>query len=504
MSNIPPPPSSDPAALILMSLAMLAILALFLEWVVRGFVKRLWRSRFNQVYLFFTTSNSPRRQEPAFRHNGPVTFFITPEQRRQHAEAMAQQQAPPPPVAQPVVAEPALAPAAPRRYFQTIEFERPEAAEEAAPEPPQQAPKEALADDIDLSDLEDVEALIAGVDIPMIPLSSIAQADNIAIIGPKGSAKTTILRSITAVRNGARIVLDPHNFPGKWPGQVVGGGMKYLDIATAFQRLHSKMVTRAEQLDAGQVAEGAFPRRTIVSDEFFSIVTDIKELAAARRRTDKEAPPIPDVGTFLLKRITGGRKFSECVLVVSHNDTLTGLGLPDGSADMKECFDWFIYTGSFTRRSTDKDVRKAAMDMERPIVAYHTATDRWFVVAFDLDVYHKDQLFQTISAVSAPEIPAETGLKQAEIPAEALKPETDTETDDFGVPTPNFSTPDSFKGYDFSGFAQLISAGKLTRKDVLQTVLQLSPGGSKRYKSAQRWLEVAIEQIESEQSVEVA
>jgi hypothetical protein len=216
---------------------------------------------------------------------------------------------------------------------------------------------------------------------PRLTLSEVAQSDNIAVIGPKGAGKTTLLLTIMANRPSQYVALDPHNSPGKWPCQVAGAGRKYAEIDAALRGLDAAMSKRFEQLALGEVAEGQFERRTVVADEFRSIA---QQLANTKDRKG--------AGKYILDRISEGRKVGECVLLAGHNDTVGDLGI-EGSSAMKTCFDYIIYVGGMAfQRFADKDKGAATSEMlaelqaeERQIVAWETATGRWFIVDFDLE-----------------------------------------------------------------------------------------------------------------------
>lgn len=216
------------------------------------------------------------------------------------------------------------------------------------------------ADWIDMGDLDH-----AG--IRMVPLSVIAQAENIAIIGPKGSGKTTMLLTLMALRSGEHISLDPHDWPGKWPCQTVGRGRKYETISIAMRRLDAAMSTRFEEMIGdGEGQNGAFPPRTVVSDEYYSI-----------------AQKVPEAGDLLLARITEGRKVREYALIAAHNDTVAALGIK-GNADMKTCFDWFIYTGALAIQRYRGKAKDYVRQQDHPFVGYDTTKDEWYVLDFDV------------------------------------------------------------------------------------------------------------------------
>ena len=220
--------------------------------------------------------------------------------------------------------------------------------------------------------------------VQTIRLSTLAQSDNILVVGQKGAGKTTLLRKIVAKRRdrGEQLIaLDPHAAPGKWPCTTVGGGRDYEGIATALVQIALDMNTRFKQLARGEIAEGAFPRRATVSDEYRSIANELNGKGETI-----------DAGNFLLSRISEGRKVGECALVACHNDTAAALGI-SGNTDMKTCFDYIVYMGALVDSNrtykAPVDIKKAAKALEYPAIAWHPERNNWYVLEDDIS---KDEI----------------------------------------------------------------------------------------------------------------
>jgi hypothetical protein len=213
--------------------------------------------------------------------------------------------------------------------------------------------------------------------VQTVKLSTIASSDNVLVVGQKGAGKTTLLRKIIAARaTETLIALDPHGAPGKWPCGTVGAGRDYEAIGDALLHIEHDMDDRFKQLARGEVVEGQFLRRSVVTDEYRSIADKLNGKNGA-----------VDAGNLMLNRISEGRKVGECALVACHNDTGEALGIT-GNTDMKTCFDWIVYMGGLVdSRRTDKcpaDVKAAALKLERPAVAWLTEKNQWFVLDDDL------------------------------------------------------------------------------------------------------------------------
>lgn len=213
--------------------------------------------------------------------------------------------------------------------------------------------------------------------VQTVRLSTLAHSDNILVVGQKGAGKTTLLRKIIAARSTEELLaLDPHAQPGKWPCVVIGAGRDYAAIGNALTQIERDMDTRFKQLARGEILEGQFPRRSVVTDEYRSIADKLNGKGAT-----------VDAGSLLLNRISEGRKVGECALVACHNDTTEALGI-SGNSDMKTCFDWIVYMGGLVdSQRTQKcppEIKAEARKRERPAVAWLTEKNQWFVVEDDL------------------------------------------------------------------------------------------------------------------------
>jgi energy-coupling factor transporter ATP-binding protein EcfA2 len=223
------------------------------------------------------------------------------------------------------------------------------------------------ADDLDFSASMQPE-------MQAVKLSTIAASDNVLVVGPKGSGKTTLLKTIVQRRASEECVaLDPHASPGKWPCKTIGHGRDYGAIDSALRTLHAGMDARFKQLGRGEMQEGAYPRRSLVGDEFRSLAIALN---------GKEGTV--SAGSVIASRITEGRKVGECALVASHNDTLEALGLPQGASALKTCFDYIVYLGGLAVDRAPETMKAALRRMDRPAVAYLTDKNQWFLLQIDL------------------------------------------------------------------------------------------------------------------------
>lgn len=199
-----------------------------------------------------------------------------------------------------------------------------------------------------------------------LTLADIADADNVWVVGPKNSGKTTVLHALIARRVGGHVALDPHNTPGKWPCRVIGGGRRYDQISAALARQVKTMDERYKAMDAGDLTEAeckGAARQTIIGDEWTSVSKELPE-----RKTRGEIDD-PGAGARLITILSEGRKAGICVMAAAHADTGTAMGVL-GKTDILKCFDYIIYLGAMATKRYP-----AAAAMARPAVVYDPERD---------------------------------------------------------------------------------------------------------------------------------
>jgi len=186
---------------------------------------------------------------------------------------------------------------------------------------------------VGVSKKEPVESWSSTPSSPTLSLRSLIDLDNIWVVGPKGSGKTTVLLYITQHRSGGLRAIDPHGYPGKWGrAEIIGAGREYGKIESSVRDLVKLIDSRAKELARGRAFEGGFSRETLFGDEWRSLVRAVPSIGG-------------ELGTILAE----GRKFGVCSVVASHTDTAASIGLY-GEMDLRDCFDVIIYLGGAARR----------------------------------------------------------------------------------------------------------------------------------------------------------
>lgn len=233
----------------------------------------------------------------------------------------------------------------------------------------------AAVDALDDSDEGDVP----DIGLPVVRVEDIANLDNLWVVGPKNSGKTTLLRRLIALRRGKHWALDPHATPGKWPNcTVVGGGLEFDEIDRQLHHFLTWMRQRYKAQATGEVSEAQCKaaRRTMVGDEWRAVRKALPEVRASR-----DTPAIPSAADRLLDILSQGRKAGICALVASHADTADSMGV-SGEKDILRCFDLIIYLGALATQQVP-----AAARMPRPAVVYDPERDAWaqLVIALPAD-----------------------------------------------------------------------------------------------------------------------
>lgn len=250
------------------------------------------------------------------------------------------------------------------------EDEQPALRRAAAFAPPARAARAvgASTEDIDGPD-DGQDEDVPDIGLPVVRLEEIANLDNLWVVGPKGSGKTTLVQALIRMRRGRHIALDPHGTPGKWPGcEMVGAGRDFAAIDQQINRFIAWMDKRYKRMGVGELTEEQCKaaRRTMVGDEWRAIRT-----ALPGSKGGRSGKPVPGAAERLLDILTEGRKAGICVLTASHLDTAEGMGI-SGEKDILKCFDMIIYLGAMATKYVS-----AAAAMARPAVVYDPEHNVW-------------------------------------------------------------------------------------------------------------------------------
>ena len=152
---------------------------------------------------------------------------------------------------------------------------------------------------------------------PLLNLESLSKTAFLIIWGTSGGGKSRLARQIGQVRASlghAVTVADPHGAKANWePWKVIGSGRNY-EALNEFLGEFDEQIT--EDYQAYSKGRESFPYKTLIVDEF----------TAWGNRCDKS----PD---FIRTCCADLRKLSRCVILVTHSDTLSGLGKAEGLRD---------------------------------------------------------------------------------------------------------------------------------------------------------------------------
>jgi hypothetical protein len=151
-------------------------------------------------------------------------------------------------------------------------------------------------------------------DTPLLDLATLTNATLLLIWGVSGSGKTSLVHQIALVRQQAGhsvLVADPHGSLQDWhPFEVIGSGLDYERLSEFLAEYRGQIKEDYKRYAQG---ERNFDWSTLVVDEFTGW-----------------ADEVPGSREFMRSACSDLRKVKRCVLLVSHTDTLAGLGKATG------------------------------------------------------------------------------------------------------------------------------------------------------------------------------
>lgn len=155
-------------------------------------------------------------------------------------------------------------------------------------------------------------------------LDELERSQRCLIVGASDSGKTTLLQWLVnrQLKHGQVVIIDPHAYPQKWPGQakLIGLGRNYPEIEQALAALVALMTDRYNDIGTGKVAEMGHPRLTVIVDEWRAIIYNVGS-----------------AGDALKTLLTESRKAAFRIFIGSHSDRVKPLGI-EGEGDLKENF----------------------------------------------------------------------------------------------------------------------------------------------------------------------
>jgi len=175
---------------------------------------------------------------------------------------------------------------------------------------------------------------------PIDLLTALETVQRCLIVGASDSGKTTLLQWLIhrRLQTSKTVTIDPHAFPGKWGGYVIGTGRNYPEIGMALSALLQIMTKRYDEIGKGIVTEGNHPGLTILIDEWRAITQQLGKPA----------------GEAIKALLTESRKAAFSVFVATHSDRAKPLGL-EGEYDLKDGF-------AIVRLSIANGIRQATID----------------------------------------------------------------------------------------------------------------------------------------------
>lgn len=164
--------------------------------------------------------------------------------------------------------------------------------------------------------------MTSGQILPQLPpavdlLAILDDSERVLFEGPPDAGKTTLCLHV-ASRSQNVIIVDPHNEPGKWPGnaKIIGGGRNFVQIQKFVDWMIEELDRRAKMADSG-------------NKEFTPITIIIDELPTLILNCGKE------VSRSLAMMIIESRKFKFRIFIGAQSKLLKLLGL-EGMGDVRK------------------------------------------------------------------------------------------------------------------------------------------------------------------------
>jgi hypothetical protein len=149
---------------------------------------------------------------------------------------------------------------------------------------------------------------------PLLDLRKLLNTTLLMIWGTQGGGKTTLAKMLCRMREGeghSVIVADPHGSPKEWGAwEIIGSGRDYKMLNEYLKHFDEAITADYKKFSSGQ---REFPYRTLIVDEFTQWADRCKH-----------AP------MFIKSACSNLRKLRRCVVLITHSDTITGLGNAQG------------------------------------------------------------------------------------------------------------------------------------------------------------------------------
>ncbi len=140
----------------------------------------------------------------------------------------------------------------------------------------------------------------------------------IAVIGPQGTGKTTLVDYLLSTLKRDKIVLDPHYRMGAWPGcRVIGAGMDYAAVGEALANIAADVKERYQQ------------RATFAGYQPMPVTLVLEEQT-------NWADKVDGASQFVKESLSDIRKVGYQTIAVAHAETNTARGGAAGTAKMRQ------------------------------------------------------------------------------------------------------------------------------------------------------------------------
>jgi len=199
----------------------------------------------------------------------------------------------------------------------------------------------------------------------------------VVVYGPTGSGKSSVIQHIFGLRDGIKIIIDPHYKPGNWHPDtiVIGAGRKWEVVEPILDEILAEMSRRYETRTSGE-------------DDFIPLTIAVDELSALAYHNR-------DAVKKLIDLTQEGRKVKVYVILTPHGSEVESMGI----AGLGDARDNYVFIGlSPVKRGDEEKQRLAEVHLGNPR-RKDTERDGYFIVPAPTLFQGEARLIDTLAGV---------------------------------------------------------------------------------------------------------
>jgi len=199
----------------------------------------------------------------------------------------------------------------------------------------------------------------------------------VVVYGPTGSGKSSVIQHIFGLRDGIKIIIDPHYKPGNWHPDtiVIGAGRKWEVVEPILDEILAEMSRRYETRTSGE-------------DDFIPLTIAVDELSALAYHNR-------DAVKKLIDLTQEGRKVKVYVILTPHGSEVESMGI----AGLGDARDNYVFIGlSPVKRGDEEKQRLAEVHLGNPR-RKDTERDGYFIIPAPVLYQGEARLLDTLAGV---------------------------------------------------------------------------------------------------------